>query len=198
MSDLPTTPEAPEAPEAATKKALWKRRPVQIAAGALVALGIAVSAANGGQTPEPAAVAPAVQEQLVDRPEPAVETPAPAVETPAPVAEAPAPAAEAPAPAAPDLTLGQKNAVAKAKSYLSFTGFSQQGLIEQLQFEGFSAEDATFGADNAGADWNAEAAQKAKSYTDMMAFSASGLSDQLVFDGFTPEQAAAGVASVGF
>ena len=67
-----------------------------------------------------------------------------------------------------------------------------------MQFEGFSAEDATFGADNAGADWNAEAAQKAKSYMDMMAFSASGLSDQLVFDGFTPEQAAAGLAAVGF
>lgn len=98
----------------------------------------------------------------------------------------------------PVLTLQQKNAITKAKSYLSFSGFSRAGLIKQLEFEGYSTADATVGADNAGADWNVEAAQKAKSYMDMTAFSRQGLSDQLEFEEFTPEQIAAGLAAVGY
>ena len=42
-------------------------------------------------------------------------------------------------------TLGEKNALAKAKSYLSLTGFSRTGLIEQLEFEKFSHEEAEYG-----------------------------------------------------
>lgn len=103
--------------------------------------------------------------------------------------------AEAPKPV---LTVSQQNAVDKAKSYLSFSGFSRKGLIEQLEYEGYSTEDATFGADNAGADWNAECAEKAKSYMQMSSFSRKGLADQLAFEGFTPEQIAAGLAAVGY
>jgi len=98
----------------------------------------------------------------------------------------------------PQLTLGQRNATAKAQDYLSFMGFSRQGLIEQLQYEGYSPEDATFGADNAGADWNAEAAEKARDYLDSMAFSRDGLYDQLEYEGFTPEQIAFALAAVGY
>lgn len=43
-------------------------------------------------------------------------------------------------------TMGQKNAVRKAKDYLAFMGFSHSGLIEQLEFEGFTAEQAEYGA----------------------------------------------------
>ena len=43
----------------------------------------------------------------------------------------------------------QKNAVGTAKSYLSFTAFSRQGLIEQLEYEGYSTALATFSAGHA-------------------------------------------------
>nr|WP_198519630.1 MULTISPECIES: Ltp family lipoprotein [unclassified Microbacterium] len=103
--------------------------------------------------------------------------------------------AEAPKPV---LTVAQENAIKKAKNYLDFSGFSRSGLISQLEYEGFSPEDAAFAADNVGADWNAEAAEKAKSYMDMTAFSRDGLYDQLEYEGFTPEQIGAGLAAVGY
>lgn len=95
-------------------------------------------------------------------------------------------------------TMGQKNAVRKAKDYLAFTGFSHSGLIEQLEFEGFSTEEATYGADNCGADWNEQAAIKAEEYLNTMSFSRDGLIEQLEFEGFTAEQAEYGATAVGY
>lgn len=100
-------------------------------------------------------------------------------------------------PAEPAETVSQKNAVRKAKSYLDFAGFSRDGLVAQLEYDKFSNEDAVYGADNAGADWNVEAEQKAKSYMEFSSFSRQGLIDQLIYDKFTPEQAAHGADSVG-
>ena len=93
---------------------------------------------------------------------------------------------------------GKAQALASAQSYLSFTAFSYKGLIDQLQFEGYSLEDATFAADSCGADWNEQAAKAAKNYLDFMAFSRSGLIDQLEFEGFTHEQAVYGVEQNGY
>lgn len=95
-------------------------------------------------------------------------------------------------------TIGQKNALAKAKDYLAFTAFSHSGLIDQLEYEGFSTEEATYGADNCGADWNEQAAKKAQEYLGFTSFSRSGLIDQLKYEGFTQEQAEYGVAAVGY
>ncbi|WP_194396709.1 Ltp family lipoprotein [Microbacterium atlanticum] len=103
--------------------------------------------------------------------------------------------AEAPAPV---YTLAQQNAIRKAQSYLDFSGFSRVGLIDQLEYEGFSTEDATFGADNAGADWNAEAAEKAASYLEFTSFSREGLYDQLAYEGFTDAEIQHGLAAVGY
>ena len=75
--------------------------------------------------------------------------------------------------------------------------FSHDGLIAQLEFEKFSNEDAIYGADNCGANWNEQAAKKAKAYLDTMAFSRDGLIVQLEFDKFTNEQAVYGVDKVG-
>lgn len=50
----------------------------------------------------------------------------------------------------PDLTAGQRNAVRTAENYLSISGFSRKGLIEQLEFDGYSTEEATYGAEQAG------------------------------------------------
>lgn len=96
----------------------------------------------------------------------------------------------------PKPTTGQSNALSKAKSYLSFMAFSQSGLIEQLEYDGFTPDEATYAVDNCGANWNEQAAKKAQSYLDIMAFSRSGLIDQLEYDGFTAEQAEYGVSQV--
>lgn len=68
-------------------------------------------------------------------------------------------------------TTGQKNALSSAKSYLSVMPFSYSGLIKQLEYEGYSKDEATYGADNCGADWNEQAAKSAKSYIETMSFS---------------------------
>jgi RNA polymerase subunit RPABC4/transcription elongation factor Spt4 len=108
------------------------------------------------------------------------------------------PATTSPVEEKPSLTMGQKNALSKADSYLDYTAFSYSGLITQLEFEGFSNEDATYAADNCGADWNEQAALKAEQYLDYSSFSRDGLIEQLEFEGFTSEQAEYGVTAVGY
>ena len=48
------------------------------------------------------------------------------------------------------VTLSQIQAVRKAESYLDHTAFSRSGLIEQLEFEGFTSEQAIYGVDSVG------------------------------------------------
>ena len=95
-------------------------------------------------------------------------------------------------------TIGQKNALQTAKDYLTVMGFSYTGLIEQLEYEGYSSEEATYGADNCGADWNEQAVKVAQDYIDTMPFSRQELIEQLVYEGFTSEQAEYGVSGVGY
>lgn len=75
--------------------------------------------------------------------------------------------------------------------------FSYQGLVSQLEFEGFTHEEAVYGVDRCGADWNQQALGKANSYLSVSAFSRQGLVDQLIFDQFTPDQASFGVGQCG-
>ena len=93
------------------------------------------------------------------------------------------------------LSFEQTQAVGTAQDYLAFAGFSRDGLIDQLEFEGFSTEDATLAVDALGADWFEQAAVSAGEYLDSQTFSRDGLIDQLEFEGFTTEQATHGVAS---
>ena len=94
-------------------------------------------------------------------------------------------------------TKAQENAVKKAKAYLNTMAFSRSGLIKQLEFEGFTNDEAIYGVDNVSVDWNEQAVKKAKAYLDTMAFSRSGLIKQLEFEGFTYEQAVYGVEQNG-
>lgn len=86
-------------------------------------------------------------------------------------------------------TLSQKNANAKAQNYLDMMAFSRSELAQQLQFEGFPAEEAEFRIarieTEGGVDWNAQAAAKAASYLEMMAFSRSSLVEQLQYEGLS-------------
>ena len=99
--------------------------------------------------------------------------------------------------AGPMESVSQSNARKKADGYLSIMALSRSGLIAQLEFEGFSNADATYGADSLNANWNLQAAKKAAGYLSTMAFSRSGLIAQLEFEGFTPAQAAYGVSTTG-
>lgn len=103
-------------------------------------------------------------------------------------------------PAAPtgEPTLGEKNALETAKSYLSYSSYSYTGLIGQLEYEGYTTKEATYGADNCGADWNEQAAKCAASYMKYSSYSRQRLYDQLIYEGFTAEQAEYGVKSVGY
>lgn len=91
------------------------------------------------------------------------------------------------------ITGGQKNAIQKAKSYLSFMPFSKQGLIDQLKFEKFSDANAKFAVNNIGANWKSQALLEAKSYLSFMPFSYQGLIDQLKFEKYTDAEAKYGV-----
>lgn len=95
-------------------------------------------------------------------------------------------------------TLGEKNALQRAKDYLDIMAFSYTGLIDQLEFDGFSYSEAVYAADHCGADWNQQAAKRARSYLEIMSFSRDGLYDQLIFDGFTESEAAYGVSATGY
>lgn len=104
-------------------------------------------------------------------------------------------------PVGPDVSLSpmsQENAVRTAEEYLDVSSFSRQGLIQQLQYDGYSIEDATYAVDNITVDWNEQAAKAAKNYLDISGFSQSGLVEQLEYDGFTPSQASYGVNAAGF
>jgi hypothetical protein len=96
-------------------------------------------------------------------------------------------------------TRAQDNAIAKAESYLSFTGFSKQGLIRQLEYDKFTTADATFAVEyiesSGGVDWNEQAFIKAKSYMDFTSFSLDGLIRQLEYDKFTPSEAQYGAST---
>lgn len=96
------------------------------------------------------------------------------------------------------MTKGKQQALRAALRYLDAMPFSYIGLIEQLEYEGYTHEEAVYGADHCGADWNAQAALKAESYLKLMAFSREGLIEQLEYEGFTHDQALFGVASVGY
>lgn len=101
------------------------------------------------------------------------------------------------------LTGPQKNAVRSAKQYLSMTGFSRAGLIEQLSSdagEGYDKKDATVAVDSLNADWNKQAERSAKQYLDMMGFSCKGLIQQLsssAGERYTKEQATHGAKAAG-
>ncbi|HEX8453961.1 MAG TPA: Ltp family lipoprotein [Longimicrobium sp.] len=125
----------------------------------------------------------------------------------APTGGTEATAGAAAAPSASDrdgnLTAAQRNALRSAKSYLAMSGFSRQGLIDQLSSEygeKFSVADATAAVDNLNVDWKAQAARSAAAYLEMSGFSCRGLIDQLSSpsgEQFTVEQATYGAGRAG-
>jgi len=95
-------------------------------------------------------------------------------------------------PSSDRISTGKKNALKSAGQYLNYMAFSYSGLIEQLEFEGYSNEEAVYAAENCGADWNEQAVLSAMQYLKTMAFSKDGLVEQLEYEGYTHEQATYG------
>ncbi len=63
-----------------------------------------------------------------------------------------------------------RRALESAESYLAMSGFSKQGLYEQLSSsagEGFTQAEAQYAVDHVDVDWNKEAVESARSYLDM-------------------------------
>lgn len=93
-------------------------------------------------------------------------------------------------------------ALASAKSYLSHSAFSKQGLYEQLSSEageGFTESEARYAVDHVGADWKEQAVKSARSYLSHSSFSREGLIEQLssqAGEGFTYEEAVYAVDKV--
>ena len=106
-------------------------------------------------------------------------------------------------PESPRLTGPQRNAVRSAEAYLSMTGFSRDGLIQQLSSgagDGYSVADAAAAVDSLNVDWNENAAKSARQYLDMSGFSCQGLIAQLsasAGDKYTKEQATYGARQAG-
>lgn len=88
-----------------------------------------------------------------------------------------------------DTTIGEDNALRSAYSYLDVMPFSYKGLIEQLEYEGYSYEEARYAADNCEADWKEQAVMEGERYLDYKGFSYSGLLLQLKYEGYTSEEA---------
>ena len=96
-------------------------------------------------------------------------------------------------------TLGQRNALDSAKAYLRLgSGFSYKKLVEQLEYEQYTHEEAVYAVDNCGADWNEQAVLSARAYLKSSSFSKNGLISQLEYEGFTHEQAVYAVGQVGY
>lgn len=96
------------------------------------------------------------------------------------------------------VTRGAQNALSAACDYLKYMPMSYSSLIEELEFEGYSNEEAVYAADNCGADWDEQAVKCAEDYADIMEGSRSNLIEQLEYEGFTSEQAEYAADAIGF
>ena len=96
-------------------------------------------------------------------------------------------------------TIGQREALASARDYLSTGHFSRAGLIDQLDSkygEGFSRADAVWGVDHTHTNWYREAVGSARDYLNTGHFSRAALIQQLQSpygEKFTHAQAVYGV-----
>lgn len=85
-----------------------------------------------------------------------------------------------------------------AQSYVDSCNMSYNQLVNQLEYEGYSHDEAVYGADNCGADWNEQAVKAAKSYLDGFNFSREEMINQLEEgEGFTYDQAVYGTDNCG-
>lgn len=85
-----------------------------------------------------------------------------------------------------------------AQSYAESCNMSYNSIVAQLEYEGYTNEEAKYGADNCGVDWNGQAVKSAKSYMDDFNFTKDKMIIQLEEgEGFTHDQAVYGAEHCG-
>ena len=89
----------------------------------------------------------------------------------------------------PQLTFRQETALAAARYRIGSGGLSKRALIQHMTAGGSSRADATFAANNVGADWKKEAVEQARDRLDALAYPKRSLREHLEADGFTRAQA---------
>ncbi len=88
------------------------------------------------------------------------------------------------------VTEGMLSALATAAINLRTSAYSYEGLVEELESQGFSHEEAVYASDNCGADWEREAKRAAVNYIEVSPFSYQGMIDKLENDDkFTHDEA---------
>ncbi len=90
---------------------------------------------------------------------------------------------------------GDTQAMKEALGYLESGSFSKKGLIEQLEYDGYTKSQAQYAADHCGANWLEQAKKEVKSYLASSGYSRRGLIEQLEYDGYTAEEAQVAVDS---
>ena len=85
---------------------------------------------------------------------------------------------------------GRKDeALAQAKTLVSENAFSYEQTVQALGGEGFTKDEAVYGASGCGADWNAQAVRRAEEYlVDTPDMTADQLEKKLESDGFADSE----------
>ena len=188
---VPSAQQPPQQPPRPPRRNRHTGRNILAGIGALIILIIVINAANNSHGTSGAG--PGTQTQ----------TAAPTAQG---ASQAPAQTpAGAPAKTKPAGTVSELEALTAAENYLSDgTGFSRQGLIDQLDSsygDNFSVADATWGVEHSGANWDAQAVDCAKGYmSDGQGFSRQGLIEQMTSsygNKFTEAQAEYAASAVG-
>ncbi len=89
----------------------------------------------------------------------------------------------------PDIPIEYINALNEALFQLKYTAFSKQWLKEQLEYQKYSSEAATYAVEHCGADWNEQAVKKARSHLNDSYFTKKKLIEKLEYEGFTATEA---------
>lgn len=97
----------------------------------------------------------------------------------------------------PDETLTQQGARELAAQYLAYAAFSVDGLIQRLQLEGYSEDDAAYAVFVSNVDWNDQAVKRGRVYIEREAITRTDLIGRLLEEGFTLEQAEASASANG-
>lgn len=94
-------------------------------------------------------------------------------------------------------TENQQKALDKANEYVDTLPLSREGLMKQLEYDGYTTDVATYAADNCSANWNKEAKEMAEQYMDSTTYTYKDMVQQLETEGFTKDQAKFGAKAVG-
>ena len=89
-----------------------------------------------------------------------------------------------------DTSDSKYSAYVRAKQYLAleYSAFSRQSLIDQLEFEGYNAEEAEYAADAVNADWTEQCLKRAELYRQYARVSDSDMKAYLKHDGFSDRE----------